>query len=111
MSSSVKEPPSQTILKAIRLLAILAISGGALAFSVTHFAFPPVGYEGMLVLAGLALWFGIFCIAGTLALCCYILFKRRGFPIAWPLVSCFNRWTTNVPNGSTIVMTAESAPR
>ena len=88
MSSSVKEPPSQTILKAIRLLAILAISGGALAFSVTHFAIPPVGYEGMLVLAGLALWFSILCIAGTLALCCYIVFKRRGFPIAWPLVCC-----------------------
>jgi hypothetical protein len=88
MNSSVKELPSKTIRKAIRLLACLAVSCGALAFSVTHFAFPPVGYEGMLVLAGLALWFSILCIAGTLALCCYILFRRRGVPIAWPILGC-----------------------
>jgi hypothetical protein len=88
MSPSIKLPPSQRILKTIRLLAILAVSGGALAFSVTHFAFPRVGFEGMLVLAGLAIWFSILCIAGAFALGCFILFRRRGFPIAWPIVCC-----------------------
>jgi len=72
MSSSIKLPPSERILKTIRLLAILAVSGGALAFSVTHFAFPRVGFEGMLVLAGLAIWFSILCIAGAFVLCCFI---------------------------------------
>jgi hypothetical protein len=88
MSCSIKSPPSQTIPKVIRLLAILAVSGGALAFSVTHFAFPRVGFEGMLVLAGLAIWFSILCITGTFALGCFMLFRRRSFPMAWPLVYC-----------------------
>jgi cation transporter-like permease len=88
MSSGIKLPPSQRILRAIRLLAVLAVSGGALAFGVTHFAFPRVGFEGMLVLAGLAIWFSILCIAVAFALGCFILLRRRGFPIAWPLVCC-----------------------
>ena len=88
MSTSIKSSPSQTIPKVIRLLAIFAVSGAALAFSVTHFAFPRAGFEGMLVLAGLAIWFRILCITGTCALGCFMLVRRRNFHMAWPLVYC-----------------------
>jgi hypothetical protein len=69
-------------------LAISAFTSGALSYSVTHWSFPPVGYEGMLVLAGPAIWFGILCIAGTMVLSSVILVKRRGMAVTWPLICC-----------------------
>jgi hypothetical protein len=88
MNSSLSRPPRQTIFKATWVLAISAFSSAGISYSVTHWAFPPVGYEGMLVLAGLAIWFGILCIAGTIALIGIILVKRRDFAITWPLICC-----------------------
>jgi hypothetical protein len=88
MSSNPNKPPSRKILKATRVLAIGAIGCAALSYTVTHWAFPPVGYEGMLVLAGLAIWIGILCIVGTIVLSGIILIKRRGFPVIWPLICC-----------------------
>ena len=70
------------------MLAICAIGCAALSYSLTHWAFPPVGYEGMLFLVGVALWIGILCIAATMVLSCVILVKRRGIPVAWPLICC-----------------------
>jgi hypothetical protein len=74
--------------KAMRAMSIAALAAAGLSFSVTHWAFPPVGYEGMLWLAGLALWVGIFCIVGTIAFGCIIFTKRRGVNVAWPLACC-----------------------
>jgi hypothetical protein len=88
MNSNPNQPPSTKIFKAAWVLAICAIGCAALSYTVTHWAFPPVGYEGMLVLAGLAIWIGILCIAGTVVLSGVILVKRRGFPVTWPLI-CF----------------------
>ena len=76
------------IFKATWILTISAFTSAALSYTVTHWAFPPVGYEGMLVLAGLAIWIGILCIAGTLVLSGVILVKQRGFPVTWPLICC-----------------------
>jgi hypothetical protein len=86
MNSNPNQPPSTKIFKAAWVLAICAIGCSALSYTVTHWAFPPVGYEGMLVLAGLAIWIGILCIAGTVVLSGVILVKRRRFPVIWPLV-------------------------
>ena len=88
MTANLRKPPSPTIFKATWILAISAIGCAALSYSVTHLAFPPVGYEGMLFLAGLAIWIGILCIVGTIVLSGIILIKRRGFAVIWPLVSC-----------------------
>lgn len=88
MTANLQKPPSPTIFKATRTLAISAIGCAAISYSVTHWAFPPVGYEGMLVLAGLAIWIGILCIAGTIVLSCIILVKRSGFAVTWPLIFC-----------------------
>ena len=74
--------------KATWILTICAMTSAAISYSVTHWAFPPVGYEGMLVLAGLAIWIGILCIAGTIMLGGIILVKRRNFRVAWPLICC-----------------------
>jgi hypothetical protein len=87
-SPNLNKPPSPTIFKATWILAICAMSSAAISYSVTHWAFPPVGYEGMLVLAGLMIWAGILCIAGAIVLSGVILVKRRGFPVAWPLICC-----------------------
>jgi hypothetical protein len=80
--------PNPKTFKAARVLAISAIGCAALSYSVTHWSFPPVGYEGMLFLAGLAIWIGVLCIAGTIVLSGVILVKRRGFPVTWPLICC-----------------------
>jgi len=90
MSTSFKALPSQKIPRVIRLLAIFSVSGSALAFGVTHFAFPRVGFEGMLVLAGLAIWFSLLSLTGTVALGCFMLVRRRSFPMALPLVYCIS---------------------
>ena len=73
--------------KATWILTICAMTSAAISYSVTHWAFPPVGYEGMLVLAGLAIWIGILCIAGTIIFSCVILMKR-GFAVTRPLICC-----------------------
>jgi hypothetical protein len=88
MSSNQIKSPSPRIFKVTRAFAICAITSAAISYSVTHWAFPPVGYEGMLVLAGLAIWLGILCIAGTITLVGIILVKRRDFAITWPLICC-----------------------
>jgi hypothetical protein len=49
---------------------------------------PPLGYEGMLVLAGLTIWIGLLCIAATIVLSGIILLKRRGVPVTWPVIGC-----------------------
>jgi hypothetical protein len=36
------------------------MSSAAISYTVTHWAFPPVGYEGMLVLAGLMIWADVY---------------------------------------------------
>jgi hypothetical protein len=88
MTLNPNPPPRQKLFNATQMLAICALACAALSYSLTHWAFPPVGYEGMLVLAGLALWIGIGCIAGTIALSGVILVKRRGFSLTWPLICC-----------------------
>jgi hypothetical protein len=88
VSSNPIKSPSPRIFNATRVLAICAITSAAISYSVTHWAFPPVGYEGMLVLAGLAIWFGILCIAGTIALSCVILVKRLDCAITWQVICC-----------------------
>jgi hypothetical protein len=85
-SANLNKAASPAIFKATWILAISAFTSAALSYTVTHWAFPPVGYEGMLVLAGLAIWIGILCIAGTVVLSGVILVKRRRFPVIWPLV-------------------------
>jgi hypothetical protein len=88
MTANPQKSPSPTIFKATWVLAICEITSAGISYSVTHWSFPPVGYEGMLVLAGLTIWIGILCIAGTIALSCVILVKRRRFKVTWPLVCC-----------------------
>ena len=80
--------PGQKMFNTAWVLSICATVCAALSYTVTHWAFPPVGYEGMLVFAGLAIWIGILCIAGTIVLSGIILIKRRGFPVIWPLICC-----------------------
>jgi hypothetical protein len=86
MTENLQKSLRPTIYKATWVLAISAIGCAALSYSVTHLAFPPVGYEGMLFLAGLAIWIGILCIVGTIVLSGIILIKRRGFAVTWLLI-------------------------
>jgi hypothetical protein len=88
MSFNPNKAHGPKIFKATWVLAICAIGCAAVSYTVTHWAFPSVGYEGMLVLAGLAIWIGILCIGGTIVLSGVILIKRRGFPVTRPLICC-----------------------
>ena len=69
--------PGQKMFNTAWVLSISAFACAALSYTATHWTFPPVGYEGMLVLAGLAIWIGILCIGGTIVLSTVILIKRR----------------------------------
>jgi hypothetical protein len=88
MTGNQQKPPIPTIFKATWVLAISAMTSAALSYTVTHWAFPPVGYEGMPVLAGLAIWIVILCISGTIVLSGIILIKRRGFAVTCHLIGC-----------------------
>jgi hypothetical protein len=70
------------------ILSIVSLAAAAASFSISHWRFMPVGFEGMLWLAGLLLWVAVLCIVGTIAFGGIILMKRRGINIAWPLVFC-----------------------
>jgi hypothetical protein len=58
MSFNPNKAHGPKIFKATWVLAICALS-----YSVTQSTFPPVGYEGLLVLAGLAIGLGSFASA------------------------------------------------
>ena len=48
MTLNPNPPPRQKLFNATQMLAICAFASAALSYTVTHCAFPPVGYEGML---------------------------------------------------------------
>jgi hypothetical protein len=60
------------------ILSFVSVLAAMLVLSVTQFAFPPVGFEGMLAVAGMSSWLSI--LSGLLAvvLCIVLLAKRAG---------------------------------
>jgi hypothetical protein len=61
------------------ILSFVSVLAAMLVLSVTQFAFPPVGFEGMLVVAGMSSWLSI--LSGFLAVViCIVLLTKRASP-------------------------------
>lgn len=71
-------PSSSLLPPATRLLSYVALFSAAFVFSVTHLAFPPVGFEGMLVLGGLFAWLCILSASASLLASAVLWFKGKG---------------------------------
>ena len=70
---------------AARAFSIVSLCAAILAFSVIHFSFPAVGFEGAMVFGGLALW--VSAIASVVVmLLCAALFFRKGVWLKWPFL-------------------------
>ena len=64
---------------------LFALFAATMAYTVTHWAFPPVGFEGMIVLSGPS--FLLWAVSAAVAtLLCAILFFRNHVRTVWPLV-------------------------
>jgi hypothetical protein len=70
--------------RAANILSLISLCAVALAFSLTHLGFPPVGFEGAIVFGGLALWAGILS-AVAAAFLSAVLAYRRNARWRWPL--------------------------
>ena len=68
------------------VLSVVALIAATLAYSITHWAFPPVGFEGALLFGGVLLWLGAVAavVAAMIGLALFFYGGRRRLP--WPLV-------------------------
>jgi len=79
IQGSVSPAPSGGLLPpSTRLLSYVALLAAAFVFSVTHLAFPPVGFEGMLVLGGLFAWLCILAAVASFLASAVLWFKGKG---------------------------------
>jgi hypothetical protein len=66
------------------VLSVIALLAALFAYSVTHWAFPPVGFEGMIVFGGLSFWLGSVAAAIAMLIGIYRLLCKRPDK-KWPL--------------------------
>jgi hypothetical protein len=67
-------------------VSTFALCAAGFAYSVTHWAFPSVGFEGMLVFGAMSFWLGVVA-SGVAALMCAGLFLRKRVILKWPLAA------------------------
>jgi hypothetical protein len=73
------------MLKASFVLSALALAMSVIAYSTTHWGFPPVGFEGAIVFGGMLLWLSAICALLTWGFCLTLFVKRRRAQLSWPL--------------------------
>ena len=86
--------------RAADILAFVSVVVAMLALSVTQFAFPAVGFEGMIAVAGLSILLSILAGVWAIVICAVVLVKGAGAkPLRPALVSvaalcvlAFVRW-------------------
>jgi hypothetical protein len=57
-----------------------------IAYAVTHWSFPPVGFEGALLLGGMLLWSSGLCVVLVCGFCITLAIKQRRAGLIWPLI-------------------------
>ena len=67
------------------ILSVVGLCAAIFAYSVMHWAFPRVGFEGALVYGGVSFWLGVSA-AGIAALICLESLLRRRQRLTWPFV-------------------------
>jgi hypothetical protein len=68
--------------KSADILSLMALLAAMLALSVTQFAFPAVGFEGMIAVAGLSSVLSILSCLTAFALC-VVLLAKHARPRPW----------------------------
>jgi hypothetical protein len=64
------------------ILSLVSVLAAMFALSVTQFAFPPVGFEGMIAVAGLSSWLSVLSCFIAFVLCA-VLVARHARPKPW----------------------------
>ncbi len=64
-------------------LSILALCAAVVAYAITHWSFPRVGFEGALVYGAMSFWAGAIA-AGISALICTELYIVKRLRLIWP---------------------------
>lgn len=72
---------------AARIFAGLSLFAAILVFSIIHLEFPGIGYEGMLVLAGLSVWVCILSGLAVFVLSFLNYRARRDKQWYWPVAA------------------------
>jgi hypothetical protein len=74
------------MLRASFVLSVSALVMAGIAYAVTHWGFPPVGFEGALVLGGMFLWLSGLSVVLVYGFCITLGFKQRRAGLIWPLM-------------------------
>lgn len=71
--------------RATSVLSVLSLAAAVFSYSVTHWAFPPVGFESILVYGALAIWLS--AVSGVVTtLLCIVMFWRTRVRLNWPFL-------------------------
>jgi hypothetical protein len=65
------------MLRASSVLSVSALIMSVIAYSVTHWGVPAVGFEGALVLGGALLWLSALCVVLVCGFCTALAIKQR----------------------------------
>jgi hypothetical protein len=74
------------MLRASFVLSVSALIMSGIAYAVTHWGFPPVGFEGALVLGGMLLWLSGLSVVLVCGFCITLAVKQRRAGLIWPLI-------------------------
>jgi len=76
------------MLRASFVLSVSALVMAGIAYAVTHWGFPPVGFEGALVLGGMFLWLSGLSVVLVCGFCIMLAFKQRRAGLIWSFILC-----------------------
>ena len=65
--------------------SVIALCASIFAYSVTHWGFPAIGFEGAAFFGGVALWVGAIT-AGLATLICFERWLQKRSRLHWPFV-------------------------
>jgi hypothetical protein len=67
------------------ILSVIALLAALFAYSVSHWAFPPVGFEGMIFFSGMSFFLASITASIAALICAYLLLRKRSTR-KWPLL-------------------------
>ena len=76
------------MLRASFVLSVSAMVMAGIGYAVTHWGFPPVGFEGALILGGMLLWLSGWSVVLVCGFCMMLAFQQRRAGLIWPLILC-----------------------
>ena len=75
------------MLKASSTLSSISLAMSVLAYALTKWNIPRVGFEGVIWLGAILFWSSCLCVVLTWALCLTLFIKRQRAHLVWPISS------------------------